>query len=157
MVKTRRQIQLGEMDSPGGLGHPSYLPPPPIVSSTWKGHEFSERSPVCFPPAASLKRASSTWRIMKEIWAELGYRGLFAGRLTFRGSLLAPWLTAGFLLRLHAQSDQSGPGLRHHDQHLRVWKVFLPEEEPGGSVCVNGKLSTQVCTGRACKLHTQKF
>ncbi|XP_029692011.1 mitochondrial glutathione transporter SLC25A39 isoform X2 [Takifugu rubripes] len=45
VVKTRRQIQLGEMDSLG----------------------------------ASLKRASSTWHIMKEIWAELGYRGLFAG------------------------------------------------------------------------------
>lgn len=75
---------------------------------------------------------------MKEIWAELGYRGLFAGRLTFSGSLLACRLTAGFFLRLHAQSDQSGPGLRHHGQHLRVWEVFLPEEEPGGRVCTGG-------------------
>lgn len=43
VVKTRRQIQLGEMDTQG----------------------------------VSLKR--TTWHIMKEIWAELGYRGLFAG------------------------------------------------------------------------------
>uniref|UniRef100_A0A3Q3X3N9 Mitochondrial glutathione transporter SLC25A39 n=1 Tax=Mola mola TaxID=94237 RepID=A0A3Q3X3N9_MOLML len=42
VVKTRRQIQLGEMDSAGG-------------------------------------QTSSTWKMMKEIWAELGYRGLFAG------------------------------------------------------------------------------
>lgn len=27
----------------------------------------------------SLKKTTSTWHIMKEIWAELGYRGLFAG------------------------------------------------------------------------------
>uniref|UniRef100_H3BZ25 Mitochondrial glutathione transporter SLC25A39 n=1 Tax=Tetraodon nigroviridis TaxID=99883 RepID=H3BZ25_TETNG len=45
VVKTRRQIQLGEMDSLG----------------------------------VSLKRTSSTWEIMKQIRAELGYRGLFAG------------------------------------------------------------------------------
>uniref|UniRef100_A0A3Q3EFC8 Mitochondrial glutathione transporter SLC25A39 n=1 Tax=Labrus bergylta TaxID=56723 RepID=A0A3Q3EFC8_9LABR len=45
VVKTRRQIQLGEMDTAG----------------------------VC------SKRTTSTWHIMKEIWAELGYRGLFAG------------------------------------------------------------------------------
>ncbi|XP_069572178.1 mitochondrial glutathione transporter SLC25A39 [Brachyistius frenatus] len=45
VVKTRRQIQLGEMDS---LGVP-------------------------------LKKTTSTWHIMKEIWAESGYRGLFAG------------------------------------------------------------------------------
>lgn len=45
VVKTRRQIQLGEMDT---LGVP-------------------------------LKRTTSTWHIMKGIWTELGYRGLFAG------------------------------------------------------------------------------
>ncbi|XP_061568666.1 probable mitochondrial glutathione transporter SLC25A39 isoform X1 [Cololabis saira] len=45
VVKTRRQIQLGEMDTLG----------------------------------APLKKAASTWHIMKEICAELGYRGLFAG------------------------------------------------------------------------------
>ncbi|KAM6914066.1 mitochondrial glutathione transporter SLC25A39 isoform 1-T1 [Lycodopsis pacificus] len=45
VVKTRRQIQLGEIDSLG----------------------------------ASLKRTASTWHMMKEIWAEMGYRGLFAG------------------------------------------------------------------------------
>ncbi|KAM9844049.1 mitochondrial glutathione transporter SLC25A39 isoform 2-T2 [Aulostomus maculatus] len=45
VVKTRRQIQLGEMDT---LGVP-------------------------------LKRTTSTWQIMKTIWTELGYRGLFAG------------------------------------------------------------------------------
>ncbi|XP_029363542.1 mitochondrial glutathione transporter SLC25A39 isoform X1 [Echeneis naucrates] len=45
VVKTRRQIQLGEMDTLG----------------------------------VSLKRTTSTWHIMKEIWAELGYKGLFAG------------------------------------------------------------------------------
>uniref|UniRef100_A0A669EGY9 Mitochondrial glutathione transporter SLC25A39 n=1 Tax=Oreochromis niloticus TaxID=8128 RepID=A0A669EGY9_ORENI len=45
VVKTRRQIQLGEMDTLG----------------------------------VSVKRTSSTWHIMKEIRAELGYRGLFAG------------------------------------------------------------------------------
>ncbi|XP_028268771.1 mitochondrial glutathione transporter SLC25A39 [Parambassis ranga] len=45
VVKTRRQIQLGEMET---LGVP-------------------------------LKRTTSTWHIMKEIWVEMGYRGLFAG------------------------------------------------------------------------------
>ncbi|XP_037544621.1 solute carrier family 25 member 39 [Nematolebias whitei] len=45
VVKTRRQIQLGEMDTLGGY----------------------------------LKKNMSTWCIMKDIWAELGYRGLFAG------------------------------------------------------------------------------
>ncbi|XP_075998815.1 mitochondrial glutathione transporter SLC25A39 isoform X2 [Genypterus blacodes] len=45
VVKTRRQIQLGEMDT---LGVP-------------------------------LKKSTSTWHIMKGIWAEMGYRGLFAG------------------------------------------------------------------------------
>uniref|UniRef100_A0A1A8SBX4 Mitochondrial glutathione transporter SLC25A39 n=1 Tax=Nothobranchius rachovii TaxID=451742 RepID=A0A1A8SBX4_9TELE len=45
VVKTRRQIQLGEMDA----------------------------------LAVSLKKTTSTWHIMKNIWAELGYRGLFAG------------------------------------------------------------------------------
>lgn len=45
VVKTRRQIQLGEMDTLG----------------------------------VSSERTRSTWRIMKEICAELGYRGLFAG------------------------------------------------------------------------------
>ncbi|KAM6905645.1 mitochondrial glutathione transporter SLC25A39 isoform 2-T2 [Xenentodon cancila] len=45
VVKTRRQILLGEMDTLG----------------------------------APLKKTASTWHIMKEICAELGYRGLFAG------------------------------------------------------------------------------
>ncbi|XP_037332252.1 probable mitochondrial glutathione transporter SLC25A39 isoform X1 [Pungitius pungitius] len=45
VVKTRRQIQLGEIDAVG----------------------------------ASLKGTKSTWHIMKDIWAEMGYRGLFAG------------------------------------------------------------------------------
>ncbi|XP_036445078.1 solute carrier family 25 member 39 isoform X1 [Colossoma macropomum] len=45
VVKTRRQIQLGEMDTLG----------------------------------APLKKPSSTWHIMKNIWSEVGYRGLFAG------------------------------------------------------------------------------
>uniref|UniRef100_A0A8C6PK45 Mitochondrial glutathione transporter SLC25A39 n=1 Tax=Nothobranchius furzeri TaxID=105023 RepID=A0A8C6PK45_NOTFU len=45
VVKTRRQIQLGEIDA----------------------------------LAVSLKKTTSTWHIMKNIWAELGYRGLFAG------------------------------------------------------------------------------
>ncbi|CAL8304102.1 unnamed protein product [Merluccius merluccius] len=47
VVKTRRQIQLGEMET---LGVP-------------------------------LKRTSSTWHILKDIWAESGHRGLFAGFL----------------------------------------------------------------------------
>uniref|UniRef100_A0A8D3DUM2 Mitochondrial glutathione transporter SLC25A39 n=1 Tax=Scophthalmus maximus TaxID=52904 RepID=A0A8D3DUM2_SCOMX len=47
VVKTRRQIQMGEMDT----------------------------------RAVSLKRTTSTWHMMKEIWAELGYRGLFSGFL----------------------------------------------------------------------------
>uniref|UniRef100_A0A3Q1JG85 Mitochondrial glutathione transporter SLC25A39 n=1 Tax=Anabas testudineus TaxID=64144 RepID=A0A3Q1JG85_ANATE len=46
VVKTRRQIQLGEMDTLGGV---------------------------------FLLITVSTWHIMKEIWTELGYRGLFAG------------------------------------------------------------------------------
>uniref|UniRef100_A0A8C7YED8 Mitochondrial glutathione transporter SLC25A39 n=1 Tax=Oryzias sinensis TaxID=183150 RepID=A0A8C7YED8_9TELE len=45
VVKTRRQIQLGEMDSLG----------------------------------VSVRKTSSTLNILKEIWTELGYRGLFAG------------------------------------------------------------------------------
>ncbi|XP_026873662.2 solute carrier family 25 member 39 isoform X1 [Electrophorus electricus] len=48
VVKTRRQIQLGEMDTLG---------------------------------AAHLKKPSSTLHIMKGIWTETGYRGLFAGFL----------------------------------------------------------------------------
>uniref|UniRef100_A0A4W4EK81 Mitochondrial glutathione transporter SLC25A39 n=1 Tax=Electrophorus electricus TaxID=8005 RepID=A0A4W4EK81_ELEEL len=47
VVKTRRQIQLGEMDTLG----------------------------------AHLKKPSSTLHIMKGIWTETGYRGLFAGFL----------------------------------------------------------------------------
>ncbi|XP_060758208.1 probable mitochondrial glutathione transporter SLC25A39 isoform X3 [Neoarius graeffei] len=47
VVKTRRQIELGEMEI---LGAPS-------------------------------KKPSSTWLIMKSIWTETGYRGLFAGFL----------------------------------------------------------------------------
>lgn len=45
VVKTRRQIQLGEMDTLG----------------------------------VSFKKTTSTWHIMKDIWAEMGYKGLFAG------------------------------------------------------------------------------
>ncbi|XP_052375100.1 probable mitochondrial glutathione transporter SLC25A39 isoform X2 [Oncorhynchus keta] len=47
VVKTRRQIQLGEMET---LGVP-------------------------------VKNLTSTWHIMRGIWAESGYRGLFAGFL----------------------------------------------------------------------------
>lgn len=36
----------------------------------------------CLPSAAPVKKTSSTWKILREIWAELGYRGLFAGNLT---------------------------------------------------------------------------
>uniref|UniRef100_A0A8C7PXM5 Mitochondrial glutathione transporter SLC25A39 n=1 Tax=Oncorhynchus mykiss TaxID=8022 RepID=A0A8C7PXM5_ONCMY len=46
VVKTRRQIQLGEMETLG--------------------------VPVKYP--------TSTWHIMRGIWAESGYRGLFAGK-----------------------------------------------------------------------------
>ncbi|XP_077474690.1 mitochondrial glutathione transporter SLC25A39 isoform X2 [Stigmatopora argus] len=45
VVKTRRQIQLGEMDT----------------------------------LAAPLKKTASTWHIMRDIWSDVGYRGLFAG------------------------------------------------------------------------------
>lgn len=31
------------------------------------------------PLLAPVKKTSSTWKILREIWAELGYRGLFAG------------------------------------------------------------------------------
>ncbi|XP_049600537.1 mitochondrial glutathione transporter SLC25A39 isoform X1 [Syngnathus scovelli] len=47
VVKTRRQIQLGEMDT----------------------------------LAAPSNKTVSTWRIMRDIWSEVGYRGLFAGFL----------------------------------------------------------------------------
>ncbi|GAA6070543.1 probable mitochondrial glutathione transporter SLC25A39 isoform X1 [Tachysurus ichikawai] len=47
VVKTRRQIELGEMELLG----------------------------------APLKKPSSTWLIMKSIWTDAGYRGLFAGFL----------------------------------------------------------------------------
>ena len=42
--------------------------------------------------------------------------------------------TFGVLLRFYAPGDQSGTGLRHHDQHLRVRKGLLPEDEPGARV-----------------------
>lgn len=87
-----------------------------------------------FGSAGSVKRTSSTWQILKEIWAELGYRGLFTGGADARLQPLRRCLPAHrceFLLRVPAQSVQSGPGLRHHDQHLRVWEVLLPGEEPG--------------------------
>ncbi|XP_062337245.1 probable mitochondrial glutathione transporter SLC25A39 isoform X1 [Osmerus eperlanus] len=45
VVKTRRQIQLGEMETRG----------------------------------VPMKKATSTWCMMRSIWAESGYRGLFAG------------------------------------------------------------------------------
>ncbi|XP_013865753.1 mitochondrial glutathione transporter SLC25A39 [Austrofundulus limnaeus] len=45
VAKTRRQIQLGEMDNLG----------------------------------VYAKRTTSTWHILKKIWAEVGYKGLFAG------------------------------------------------------------------------------
>ncbi|KAM9784470.1 probable mitochondrial glutathione transporter SLC25A39 isoform X1 [Syngnathus typhle] len=47
VVKTRRQIQLGEMDTLAALSN----------------------------------KTVSTWRIMRDIWSEVGYRGLFAGFL----------------------------------------------------------------------------
>ncbi|XP_065134616.1 mitochondrial glutathione transporter SLC25A39 isoform X1 [Paramisgurnus dabryanus] len=48
VVKTRRQIQLGELEAREGV---------------------------------SVKKPSSTWNIMKNIWTDMGYRGLFAGFL----------------------------------------------------------------------------
>ncbi|XP_016340530.1 solute carrier family 25 member 39-like isoform X1 [Sinocyclocheilus anshuiensis] len=48
VVKTRRQIQLGEMQALG---------------------------------AVSVKKPSSTWNMMRNIWIDMGYRGLFAGFL----------------------------------------------------------------------------
>uniref|UniRef100_A0A672LHV2 Mitochondrial glutathione transporter SLC25A39 n=1 Tax=Sinocyclocheilus grahami TaxID=75366 RepID=A0A672LHV2_SINGR len=47
VVKTRRQIQLGEMQALG----------------------------------VSVKKPSSTWNMMRNIWIDMGYRGLFAGFL----------------------------------------------------------------------------
>uniref|UniRef100_A0A8C1S712 Mitochondrial glutathione transporter SLC25A39 n=1 Tax=Cyprinus carpio TaxID=7962 RepID=A0A8C1S712_CYPCA len=47
VVKTRRQIQLGEMEALG----------------------------------VSVKKPSSTWNMMRNIWIDMGYRGLFAGFL----------------------------------------------------------------------------
>ncbi|XP_051572931.1 probable mitochondrial glutathione transporter SLC25A39 isoform X2 [Myxocyprinus asiaticus] len=47
VVKTRKQIQLGEMEAHG----------------------------------VSVKKPSSTWNIMRNIWTDMGYRGLFAGFL----------------------------------------------------------------------------
>ncbi|CAM4376338.1 unnamed protein product [Leuciscus chuanchicus] len=48
VVKTRRQIQLGEMDAVGAI---------------------------------SMKKPNSTWNMMRNIWIDMGYRGLFAGFL----------------------------------------------------------------------------
>lgn len=64
--------------------------------------------------------------------------------LSFSGSLVACGLTVGFFLRVHAQSHQSGPGLRHHDQHLRVWKVLFPQGEFGWRVSSSVHASAQV-------------
>ncbi|XP_005163986.2 mitochondrial glutathione transporter SLC25A39 isoform X2 [Danio rerio] len=47
VVKTRRQIQLGEMEALG----------------------------------VSMKKPSSTWNMMRNIWIDMGYKGLFAGFL----------------------------------------------------------------------------
>uniref|UniRef100_A0A673N6I0 Mitochondrial glutathione transporter SLC25A39 n=1 Tax=Sinocyclocheilus rhinocerous TaxID=307959 RepID=A0A673N6I0_9TELE len=48
VVKTRKQIQLGEMEALG---------------------------------VVSVKKPSSTWNMMRNIWIDMGYRGLFAGFL----------------------------------------------------------------------------
>ncbi|KAK9977628.1 hypothetical protein ABG768_019433 [Culter alburnus] len=48
VVKTRRQIQLGEMEALGAI---------------------------------SMKKPASTWNMMRNIWIDMGYRGLFAGFL----------------------------------------------------------------------------
>ncbi|XP_034395642.1 solute carrier family 25 member 39 isoform X1 [Cyclopterus lumpus] len=71
VVKTRRQIQLGEMDTLGGLYLTSILFIY-LFMRVLNGNFF------LFLPA-SLKKTTSTWHIMKDIWAEMGYRGLFAG------------------------------------------------------------------------------
>ncbi|TNN42530.1 Solute carrier family 25 member 39 [Liparis tanakae] len=44
--------------------------------SLWRGLGPTVLRDVPF--SASLKKSTSTWHIMKEIWAEMGYRGLFA-------------------------------------------------------------------------------
>ncbi|KAM7387409.1 hypothetical protein PAMA_009839 [Pampus argenteus] len=80
VVKTRRQIQLGEMDTLAGLFLPTLC--------------HADMCAVCICLCAMLnflllsllvplKRTTSTWHIMKEIWTELGYRGLFAGALIY--------------------------------------------------------------------------
>lgn len=78
---------------------------------------------------------------MKEIWAELGYRGLFAG--THLCGLMLSKNTMFALLkivktcvfhRFHAQGDQSGPSLCCYDKHLRVRKGLLPKGEPWSRV-----------------------
>lgn len=81
----------------------------------------------------SSERTRSTWRIMKEICAELGYRGLFAGAHSFcpvfsKNTVLSLSRSDSIcvFLRFHAKGDQSRSSLRHHDKHIWVWKGLLP-------------------------------
>ncbi|KAG9350177.1 hypothetical protein JZ751_026530 [Albula glossodonta] len=102
VVKTQRQIQLGEMDTlaelfsaPNPTVHCVTKTHPLLVSlpsfrqgATWRlwcfGLRGSGCSVVSTPPpteTAPAKKPSSTWHIMGRILAESGYRGLFTGLL----------------------------------------------------------------------------
>lgn len=139
VVKTRRQIQLGEMDSLGGLC--SHIRP--LCSSVLKIAFSQEASSL----TVSVRKTSSTLNILKEIWTELGYKGLFAGTHTFCPfnyeyfiSLNTLTLINSYPLRFHAQSDQSGPSLCCYDKQLWVWKSFFSEGKPGSTAVGNLKI-----------------
>lgn len=110
----------------------------------------------CLPSAAPVKKTSSTWRILRRIWVELGYRGLFAGESSgcclwgVRGAggglvlTLSVWM---LLFRSLAPGAQGGPLLRRHHRHLWVWKGLLPEDQHGVTVSVGWWAGLTLRTG----------
>lgn len=90
------------------------------------------------------KRTTSTWHIMKEICADLGYKGLFAGTYNHFCELktgFGCWnMKECFCFsRFYAQGDQSSPGLCRYDQQLWVREDLLPTDEPWSAAAHNLK------------------
>lgn len=170
VVKTRRQLQLGEMDSLGGL-RTSFIYPRScdrfyyffavsFISGFicfWRWRCFLKLlfGHVCLIEL-HLFSLQFLWREPRprgRLWRKSGRSWATEACLQVRQTLGFSravgvlWLMrCDFFLRVHAQSDQGGPGLRHHDQHLRVWEVLLPEDERGWRVSSNRKLFPQTCT-----------
>ncbi|MBN3287303.1 S2539 protein, partial [Polyodon spathula] len=82
VVKTRRQIELGEMETQKD-GVPCALDEWVwgISTSCFPLPSSQVVFDVCSSEQVAAKRPSSTWLIMRRIQAESGFRGLFAGFL----------------------------------------------------------------------------